>query len=518
MNKRFATVLTVIVAFAAIALPVILSIQLARIQGEEAEASRALAYARDVLSRTEQTSDQIDAGFWRLVPLGPGNECSDTALAVMQEIDLASKYIQAIGHVAGEALRCSSLGVHDPALALGPVNVVSSRGVRIRTDVKFPFAGNATFVVVEENGYAAVIHKDLPIDITTLEKDVLLGVFNWSKREYTVVRGAPKREWIAALKEGREATLFDDGYIVAAVRSPRYDTGAVAALPLTYLNQRTRAFALLLVPVGALAGLVLAGAVLYLARLQLGMPSVIRSALRRKEFFLAYQPVVDLRTRRWVGAEALIRWRRSGGEMVRPDLFIPVAEDSGLILRITERVMDLVARDAPRVLARRPDFHFAINLSAKDMHDAGIAARVGRLAKDLGVASGGLILEATERGLMNADLAKATINTLRAGGAKVAIDDFGTGYSSLSYLGSLEVDYLKIDKSFVDAIGKDAATSNVIAHIIEMAKSLHLAMIAEGVETEAQAAYLLEHGVQYAQGWLFAKALSPEELAERLAA
>lgn len=516
MTKKPAAFLTLVIGFLAIAAPIAFTLYEARKQGLNTEAAHALAYARQVLRRTDMTSDQIVSGLERLIRSSPADPCSEANLALMREIDLSSAYIQAVGYVTGDRLVCSSYGRHGKGVPLGPIDLVLRNAATLRYDVKFPFSGQAQFLVIEELGYAAVVHKGLPIEASTAEQDVSMATFTTANRRFVASKGFVKREWINAMPDRLETTFVDGEYLVAVVRSERYNTGVIAALPVSYVDKRTRNLALWLVPVFGIAGIVLAAAVLYFVRLQMAMPSVIRAALRRKEFFLVYQPVVELKTGKWIGAEALIRWRRTGGEMVRPDIFIRAAEDSGLMERITDRVVEIVARDAPNIFRLRPDFHIAINLSSVDLKSQHTCELLHRLVSDMKAHPRNFIIEATERGFMHADAARQVISRLRREGIQVAIDDFGTGYSSLSYLETFELDFLKIDKSFVDTVGTEAATSQVIPHIIEMAKALKLRIIAEGVETQAQAQYLHERGVDYAQGWLFGKPMPLADVVKEL--
>ena len=250
---------------------------------------------------------------------------------------------------------------------------------------------------------------------------------------------------------------------------------------------------------------------------QTSMPAMIRTALRQDEFSMVYQPVVELATGRWVGLEALMRWHRPDGTMVSPDVFIPAAERSGQISALTAWVAERVLTETRALLQADPQFHLAINVTGDDLLDGRFHARLSTLLQRHGVAASQLIGEITERVFMHTGQTGAQIHALRALGMRIAIDDFGTGYSSLAYLTRLELDYLKIDKTFVDPIGTGAVTANVVSHIIAMAQSLGLTMIAEGVETEAQADFLRAQGVQQAQGWLFARPMPIEEVRQHMA-
>lgn len=250
---------------------------------------------------------------------------------------------------------------------------------------------------------------------------------------------------------------------------------------------------------GALAGL--------LMRRELSLEKALQQALRRGELEVDYQPLVDLATRRCVGAEALVRWRRADGQRVRPDLFIPQAEASGQICAITQRVIELVMQQMAELLRAYPTLYISVNLAAADIAQGRFVEVARQQLASQGVAARQLVWEVTERGLVDVEQACQLLGQLRQAGHRIAIDDFGTGYSSLSYLQRLPVDVLKIDKSFVDSLGMQAASSSVAPHIIDMARDLGLKVIAEGIESATQADTLQQLGAQVGQGFLFSRPL-----------
>ncbi len=245
----------------------------------------------------------------------------------------------------------------------------------------------------------------------------------------------------------------------------------------------------------------------------------LSQALEREEFELYLQPQVAIDSGRILGAEALLRWHHPELGMISPDRFIPIAEESGLILPLGDWVLrrgaQLLAGWRERGLGH---LRLAINLSARQCRGSSLLPLLDRLLADHGIAPALLELEITESAAMqDPESSRVLLRELRARGIKVAIDDFGTGYSSLSYLKVFELDRLKIDRSFVKDIETDPNDAVIVSATIALAHSLGLEVIAEGVETEAQRAFLSSKGCETAQGYLFAKPM-PAEQFETLAA
>jgi diguanylate cyclase (GGDEF)-like protein/PAS domain S-box-containing protein len=252
---------------------------------------------------------------------------------------------------------------------------------------------------------------------------------------------------------------------------------------------------------------------------RLTIESQLHQALPRNEFRLHYQPQVDLGSGRVVSAEALLRWQQPQRGMVSPLDFIPVAEENGMILRIGEWVL----REACGQLRRwhdagHRDLSIAVNLSARQVLQPAFAATVASVIAEAGIPPSALVLEITESLLMQpSEDNMAILHRLTASGVRLSLDDFGTGYSSLSYLKRFPIGELKIDRSFVRGIEHDENDRAIAGTVIAMARGLRLTVIAEGVETPGQAAFLRASGCGLAQGYYYGMPMPPVEFAALLA-
>ena len=246
---------------------------------------------------------------------------------------------------------------------------------------------------------------------------------------------------------------------------------------------------------------------------RLAIAAELRGAIERRELVLAYQPKADLRTGRIVGVEALARWEHPELGLVHPGEFVPIAEQTGLIIALTSAVLDAALERAAAWRALGHDLTVAVNLSARSFLDAGLGEEIPRLLAARDVPPDRLELEITESMLMqDPHRARATLERLAAIGVGLAVDDFGTGYSSLAQLKRLPVDTIKIDKSFVLDMAHDEADDAIVRSTIELAHNLGLQAVAEGVESAAIWMRLVALGCDLAQGFHLAPPLHADAL------
>jgi diguanylate cyclase (GGDEF)-like protein/PAS domain S-box-containing protein len=245
----------------------------------------------------------------------------------------------------------------------------------------------------------------------------------------------------------------------------------------------------------------------------------LRRAIELDELRVYYQPIVDLRTAQMTGLEALARWQHPAHGLVAPAHFIPLAEETGLIVPLGRWVLETACRQVRHWQAHHPHartLEVSVNLSARQFRDAQLVGDVAQILADTQLLPACLKLEITESVVMDvADAAAATLQELKALGIQLAIDDFGTGYSSLSYLKRFAVDTLKIDRAFVAGVGQDVEDTAIVRAVTTLAHSLGLSVTAEGVETAAVVAHLHALGCTAAQGYFFAKPL-PSDAIPRL--
>ncbi|GAB1614470.1 EAL domain-containing protein [Pseudomonas kermanshahensis] len=499
-------------ALASAALLLSASIGIALQQMKQSESEQMNAQGERFLDRLEQVFGQLREGVDTL-QAQPLRGCSPEMLAALQQVGLSSRFIYEAAYVDAH-VACSNRG---DERAFEPLRAPDIKGptysywlnTTIEPDENLAalMLGRGNFVVSTSRGHLTDV-VDLP------PGGSLVVVLDNGTRAIPVLGPPqvwpPPSAWSASHKSLLE--LSDRLIYRMPTKSPDYQLVLIA--PRASLPLRMNGMLWLLFPGSVLAACCIGWLVLQLILQRRSMSSELQNALRRGELQVLYQPIIELDTRRCVGAEALVRWRRPDGTLTSPDLFIPLAENTGQIRQITDFVLQRVLEQLGQLLRSHRNLYISVNLAACDV----MVPRIGRVAARLlalhRVAASQIAFEVTERGLIDVVVARDNLQALRAVGHQVLIDDFGTGYCSLAYLQTLPVDCLKIDKAFIDALGHDAASSGVAPHIIRMAHDLHLRVIAEGIECEDQAVLLNSEGVNYGQGWLFARPLNARQFAE----
>ncbi|QGZ60030.1 EAL domain-containing protein [Paraburkholderia acidiphila] len=509
MSSRFTALTTFcVVAFAVLA-TLMAAVYASDAVDERQKRDQVDVFSNRALLRAELVTSEAESALHQLMPYG-NDPCTSDHLQRLRHVEEQFRYIREVAWTDGARLRCSSQS-GDVDTALPPPEWTYANGFTAWHSEVGKRGNERRMLNVRLGNHVVVIDPRFYLDIVPLDDTIQLAVLetqdggiisSWADADYTLVR--------AALKRTTRSQYFEGRYYVVE-RSSRFPIVVIAYEPEDRMRRDLPAqFRTLLLP--ALILSVLGTWLVMHWRRKLRTPrNAILEGIRRRQFVAWLQPLVSLESGRCVGAEALVRWKLEDGSIVAPDTFIPMAESLGLVEPITDQVVRSVFEGVGAVLARRRDLHVSLNLAGKDLAGTRVLDVLKPSLAKYAVHPEQIWFEAIERTLIDTAGSAPVLEAFRAAGHRIFIDDFGTGYSSLSYLQELPVDGIKIDRSFIRSLGGGEEMNKIVPHVIDMARSLDLLMVAEGVETEPQAQYLREHGVQFAQGWLYAKAMPADE-------
>ncbi|HAI8686538.1 EAL domain-containing protein [Escherichia marmotae] len=490
-------------------LPVILSLWIALLWAKAEVNNQLRAFALLALEKSELVIQQADLASDDAERY-QGQICTPIHQQQMLNIIRGYLYINELIYAHDNLFLCSTLIVPVNGYRVASANYKREPDVSIYYYRDTPFFSGYKMTYMQRGNYVAVINPLFWSEVMSDDPALQWGVYDTVTKTFFSLSKQASAENFSPLIHQREITVQQNGYLYAIVHSTKRPIAAIVATSNQRIFSHFYNHLVFALPAGILGSLVLLLLWLRINQKYQSPERKLQRALEKRQLCLYYQPIVDIKANKCIGAEALLRWPGTQGQVMTPAEFIPLAEQKGLIEQVTNYVINRVFDDLGAWLAKHPELSISVNLSASDFHTSRVIALTNQKIEQFTVRPQQIKFEVTEHAFL--DVAKMTpiILAFRQAGYEVAIDDFGIGYSNLHNLNSLNIDILKIDKSFVETLTTHKTSHLIAEHIIELAHSLGLKTIAEGVETEDQVNWLRKRGVRYCQGWYFAKAMPPQ--------
>lgn len=510
MNQRVRRiVLKAVGVTMVVILPMMLALWFAQMRALSETHNQLAALAHTTLNKTEQVIRQTDLA-WKAAERFHGSLCSPEHQRQMLNIIRGRLYVADLIYARDNQFLCSTTVHPDTAW------IMPAPDYRRQPDAAFyyyrdtPFFTGYRMIYIQRGNYVAVINPLFYVEMVSDDNSLTFGIFDTKTHNFFSASENAQLSELKPLIHQSEAIFRQHDRFYTIAHSEQRPIAIIVSTSEKRYYQNLNQQMLMTLPPGGICSLLIL-LVWSRAKQRFNSPKRrLQRALQKQQLRLHYQPIMDIRTNQCIGAEALLRWPGVNGPVMSPAEFIPLAEQEGLIAQVTDYVVARVFTDLGHFLEKHPQLSVSINLSASDFHSSRLIALISDKAREYRVRAQQIKIEVTERGFIDVPKTTPVIQAFRQAGYEVAIDDFGTGYSNLHNLYSLNVDILKIDKSFVDSLTTNSTSHLIAEHIIEMAQSLRLKIIAEGVETAEQVTWLLKRGVQFCQGWYFAKAMSPQ--------
>lgn len=464
--------------------------------------------------RIDEIFEEVD-GLFNELQAPADHLCTDPHLTELRSRLLSARFVRDIGVLRNQGLRCTtSLGRLEQDVRRNGAVSTTSHGYVLRTVQNTTSAGLPRSVILERQNFHAVMDPAAVTDLASAWDDAFIYLTSSQVLSET---GEDETRWFSlrdtSVLSGQAFHVEDSRWLKHRSCSPASELCVGLWVPRQTLQSKTLAELILSTVLGSVGGLGLLfiGGILF--RRQQSMEQRLRRALHKGRLDTVYQPIVSIPNGEVKGVEALARWRDDRGRSVPAEEFVCLAENKGMISKITELMIQNVARDLGRWLKLHPEMYVNINIAAADLQDDRLERWLKSLMASTGILPNQINLELTERSIASGEDMKRRLAALASRGFRIYVDDFGVGYCGLAYLHEMQVHGLKVSKIFTDAVGSGSLQAGLVPHILKLADELRLDVVVEGVERLEQAEALASMGEMHCQGWLYSRALKPRRIA-----
>ena len=463
--------------------------------------SRLREYADQVLQREDELSDELTDTL-RQASASPYAPCSTDDILLLRRLTFVSRYLKEVGRIGDNTFLCSSnTGKLAEPLPLLQPDIRLADGDQIYFSYPLHEPKGAHAVVVVRNNAGAIVSPDVLAEFSQQPIHYVVRVFNHLTGE-AGPRTASSPDGTALSNSGRKTQK--SGLLSWERCSTQFPVCVTTSIGTQELAQSTRGLLYGYLATGTVAGLVCALTLLLAGGNGRSHTNQLKRAILLGKLSVVYQPIVQMGDHGIVGAEALARWTDEEGTNIRPETILALADAEGFVSEITRFVLTRALDELREVFEANPKFQLSINLAPSDLADPRLLLLLDEKLGHGPISAANLAFELPERATFDREIAVTAIRRLRDRGHNVFIDDFGTGYSNLTYLSELNVDGIKINRSFIGTIGTESVTASIVPQILAVARALDLQVVVQGIEREEQAEYFASGNPHMlAQGWFF---------------